>query len=94
MDVVRLSSDLSLLELYLHRISRRNTVVLDFITWLRQYNEHVAEQKKKKKVGFFGVDLYSLQASRDEVIKYLEKNQPGLSLLGDAEDSIRSSRSR
>jgi erythromycin esterase-like protein len=57
-------------------LSRRNTVVLDFITWLRKYNENLAGQKKK--AGFFGIDLYSLQASREEVLNYLEKNDPGL----------------
>lgn len=57
-------------------IFRRNTIVLDFITWLRKYNENLGEQKKKAE--FFGIDLYSLQASREEVLKYLEKNQPGL----------------
>jgi erythromycin esterase-like protein len=55
---------------------RRNTVVLDFITWLRKYNETI--QEKKKKTGFFGIDLYSLQASREEVLKYLDKVDPGL----------------
>jgi erythromycin esterase-like protein len=55
---------------------RRNTVVVDFLTWLRQYNEKLEQEKKK--VGFFGIDLYSLQASREEVLKYLEKNEPGL----------------
>ncbi|CAF0880466.1 unnamed protein product [Rotaria sordida] len=54
----------------------RNTVVVDFITWLRKYNENLGQQRKK--VGFFGIDLYSLQASREEVLKYLEKNQPSL----------------
>ncbi len=54
---------------------RRNTVVVDFITWLQKYNEKLEE---KKKVGFFGIDLYSLQASREEVLKYLDKNDPGL----------------
>ncbi len=34
--------------------------------------------KQKKKIGFFGIDLYSLQSSREEVINYLEKNAPGL----------------
>ncbi|CAF4014980.1 unnamed protein product, partial [Rotaria sp. Silwood1] len=33
----------------------RNTVVVDFITWLRKYNENLGERKKK--VGFFGIDL-------------------------------------
>ena len=52
--------------------------MLDFITWLRKYNEKLGEEKKK--VGFFGIDLYSLQASREEVLKYLEKRDPGLCL--------------
>ena len=34
--------------------------------------------EKKKKIGFFGLDLYSLQSSREEVINYLENNAPGL----------------
>ena len=33
----------------------------------------------KKKVGFFGIAIYSLQSSRDEVLNYLEENVPGLS---------------
>ncbi|CAF3399796.1 unnamed protein product [Rotaria sp. Silwood1] len=52
----------------------RNNVVVDFITWLRKYNDQLDEQKKK--AGFFGIDLYSLQSSREEVIKYLEANAP------------------
>ncbi|CAF4386961.1 unnamed protein product, partial [Rotaria sordida] len=35
----------------------RNTVVVDFITWLRKYNENLGQEKKK--AGFFGIDLYS-----------------------------------
>ncbi|CAF3573475.1 unnamed protein product [Adineta steineri] len=57
----------------------RNTVVLDFISWLRDYNEQLDEQKKK--IGFFGLDLYSLQSSREEVINYLENNAPDLAKL-------------
>ncbi|CAF4299001.1 unnamed protein product, partial [Rotaria sp. Silwood2] len=52
----------------------RNNVVVDFITWLRKYNDQINDQQKK--AGFFGIDLYSLQSSREEVIKYLEKNAP------------------
>ncbi len=54
-------------------------MVLDFITWLRKYNEKLGEQKKK--TGFFGIDLYSLEASREEVLKYLEKHEPGLLIM-------------
>ncbi|CAF0823269.1 unnamed protein product [Didymodactylos carnosus] len=49
----------------------RNKVVQEFITWLKAHNEMVKDRKQK--TGFYGIDLYSLQASRDEVIKYLEK---------------------
>ncbi|CAF1658853.1 unnamed protein product [Adineta ricciae] len=52
----------------------RNTVVLDFISWLRTYNE--SKNENKSKVGFFGIDLYSLQSSREEVLNYLEKVDP------------------
>jgi len=58
-------------------ISRRNTVIVDFITWLRKYNTNQLDEQKKK-VGFFGIDLYSLQSSREEVIDYLEKTAPSL----------------
>ncbi|CAF1052914.1 unnamed protein product [Adineta steineri] len=56
----------------------RNTVVVDFITWLRKHNENINESKKK--TGFFGIDLYSLQSSREEVLKYLDKNAPDLAV--------------
>jgi erythromycin esterase-like protein len=37
--------------------------------WLRGHNErHI----KKDKVGFYGLDVYSLWESFDEVLKYLE----------------------
>ncbi len=49
----------------------RNTVVLDFIEWLRDYN-----RAAKQKAGFWGMDLYSLQRSREAVIKYLDHVDP------------------
>jgi erythromycin esterase-like protein/predicted phosphoribosyltransferase len=45
----------------------RNTVVRDFVGWLREHNDGRAEQ-----AGFYGLDLYSLHASMDAVIAYLE----------------------
>src|SRR3954453_1393395 len=45
----------------------RNTVVRDFVGWLREHNDARAEQ-----AGFYGLDLYSLHASMDAVIAYLE----------------------
>jgi erythromycin esterase-like protein len=47
----------------------RNADVLDFIGWLRDYNEHHPESR----VGFYGVDLYSLHASMEAVLDYLDR---------------------
>ena len=74
MDVVRILSSLCFSNLGF--LFRRNTVVLDFIAWLRKYNEQVKDTKKK--IGFYGIDLYSLQASREAVLNYLEKADPSL----------------
>jgi erythromycin esterase-like protein len=52
----------------------RNTVVLDFVDWLRAYNDGVPPNSKK--AGFYGLDLYSLFASIEAVINYLEKVDP------------------
>lgn len=47
----------------------RNTEVLDFIGWLRTYNDALAAGTK---VGFYGLDLYSLHASIGAVLRYLD----------------------
>ena len=52
----------------------RNTVVLDFVDWLRAYNDGVPPNSRK--AGFYGLDLYSLFASIEAVINYLEKVDP------------------
>ncbi len=49
----------------------RNTDVLDFITWLGEYNRSLPITNPK--VGFYGLDLYSLYTSIEEVLIYLEK---------------------
>jgi erythromycin esterase-like protein len=49
----------------------RNTVVLNFIRWLRQHN--LALRATRAKCGFYGMDLYSLYASIEAVINYLDK---------------------
>jgi erythromycin esterase-like protein len=51
----------------------RNADVLDFVGWLRQENEHHAEHNK---VGFYGLDLYSLHASITAVLEYLDRTDP------------------
>jgi erythromycin esterase-like protein/predicted phosphoribosyltransferase len=52
----------------------RNTVVVEFIEWLRSYND--ALPPGAEKVGFYGLDLYSLHASMKAVLRYLEKVDP------------------
>ncbi|MGE0517965.1 MAG: erythromycin esterase family protein [Candidatus Binatia bacterium] len=52
----------------------RNTEVVEFITWLRAYND--ALPRDAAKVGFYGIDLYSLRASMKAVLQYLEKVDP------------------
>jgi len=49
----------------------RNLNVETFVSWLRQYNESRPEHAAQ--VGFYGLDLYSLNRSRAEVIRYLER---------------------
>lgn len=51
----------------------RNAVVLDFAGWLREHNGHVAERAR---AGFYGLDLYGLYRSMDEVVAYLERIDP------------------
>jgi erythromycin esterase-like protein len=52
----------------------RNTVVVEFIEWLRAHND--ALPPGAEKVGFYGLDLYSLHASMKAVLTYLEKVDP------------------
>jgi erythromycin esterase-like protein len=51
----------------------RNTEVLDFISWLRRRNEGLPGQSR---VGFYGLDLYSLFSSIEAVIGFLEQVDP------------------
>src|SRR6266513_1058533 len=52
----------------------RNTVVLDFVEWLREYNSSL--HINAAKVGFYGLDLYSLYTSIEAVLGYLNKVDP------------------
>lgn len=49
----------------------RNHTVADFVQWLREYN-----QSSASKVGFYGLDLYSLHASIEAVTRYLDRADP------------------
>src|SRR4051812_25180332 len=52
----------------------RNTVVVDFVEWLRTHNDTISPAGRK--AGFYGLDLYSLHASMKAVIQYLERVDP------------------
>src|SRR5438105_3664792 len=52
----------------------RNTVVVEFVEWLRGFNRDI--DPKRALVGFYGMDLYSLHASIEAVLKYLKKVDP------------------
>jgi len=49
----------------------RNTVVLEFVDWLRDFNKNISP--KRAPVGFYGMDLYSLHPSIQAVLAYFEK---------------------
>ena len=52
----------------------RNAEVLDFVGWLRAFNDR--SPRRRSQVGFYGLDLYSLSASMEAVIAYLEDQDP------------------
>jgi erythromycin esterase-like protein len=52
----------------------RNTDVVEFVAWLREWND--ALPPGAPKVGFYGLDLYSLHASMEEVVAYLDDVDP------------------
>ena len=51
----------------------RNADVLDFVGWLRNYNEH---HHASRRAGFYGLDLYSLHSSIRAVLDFLDKVDP------------------
>jgi erythromycin esterase-like protein/predicted phosphoribosyltransferase len=53
----------------------RNAVVLDFVGWLRERNDRSVGEDGAA-VGFYGLDVYSLYRSMEEVIRYLETVDP------------------
>jgi len=52
----------------------RNADVLDFVGWLRDHNDSI--RPGQPKVGFYGLDLYSLHASMEAVVAYLDRVNP------------------
>jgi erythromycin esterase-like protein len=51
----------------------RNKITLEFIEWLYEYNK---KQTISDKIGFYGLDIYSLHTSIEIVVQYLEKADP------------------
>lgn len=52
----------------------RNADVLELVGWLRAHNDDLPEGARK--VGFYGLDLYSLGSSMEAVIAYLDEQDP------------------
>lgn len=52
----------------------RNTVVEEFVKWLRDYNAGLSAAQPP--AGFYGMDLYSLGASIAAVLQYLDRVDP------------------
>ena len=51
----------------------RNDVVVDFCAWLHGWNR---SRSTKERVGFYGLDLYSLHTSIEAVLTYLSRIDP------------------
>ncbi len=56
----------------------RNADVLDFVGWMRAHNER--RHGSARQIGFYGLDLYSLTASMQAVISYLDEQDPQAAL--------------
>jgi protein-L-isoaspartate(D-aspartate) O-methyltransferase len=52
----------------------RNAEVSTFLDWLHSYNQTIAAPEQR--VGFYGLDLYSLNASIAGVLDYLDRHDP------------------
>jgi erythromycin esterase-like protein len=52
----------------------RNREVVEFLTWLRAWNDTVPPGRAK--TGFYGLDLYSMFASIEAVVRYLDQVDP------------------
>lgn len=62
-----------------------NEEIAEFVTWLKKHNE---KKEVNDKVGFYGIDVYSLWESLDEVITYLSKTDPNGTDLAFAQKAL------
>jgi erythromycin esterase-like protein/predicted phosphoribosyltransferase len=53
----------------------RNAVIVDFAGWLRWHNDRT-DGDDRAKAGFYGLDLYSLYRSMEEIVSYLDRVDP------------------
>jgi protein-L-isoaspartate(D-aspartate) O-methyltransferase len=54
----------------------RNAEVLEFVDWLRDHNALLGAEGGGGQAGFYGLDLYSLYNSIDEVLRHLDRIDP------------------
>jgi erythromycin esterase-like protein len=54
----------------------RNAEMLDFVGWLRAYNDALPAGHPLGGLGFYGLDLYSLHSSIAHVLSYLDRVDP------------------
>jgi len=55
----------------------RNQPMLDFVKWLKIHNDSSSQNQK---VGVYGLDLYSIHSSIEEIIKFLNKEDPAAAI--------------
>ena len=55
-----------------------NWEIAAFANWMKKFNSN---QKDDKKIGFYGLDVYSLWESMETIVKYLEKEDPETAVL-------------
>lgn len=53
-----------------------NREIVELVEWLKSYNNKKIGEEGDRKVGFYGLDVYSLWGSLDAVAQYLQKNYP------------------
>lgn len=58
-----------------------NEETIDLVEWLKRFNDKLPQEKK---IGFYGIDLYSLMDSIEEVIKFFKTNYPEGSLIAES----------
>ena len=55
-----------------------NWEIAAFATWLKKHNNGL---EQKEKIGFYGLDVYSLWESMEIIVNYLEKEDPDTAVL-------------